>query len=110
MSPRERIVITTTLLLFTLAFSLEAQTMRGQVLDSITSEPIRGAELVVITQSGDTVEVAKTNTEGRFAISVPFGDYTIRCRCIGHKQKEARVEFTEDRLLTIRLAPVTVAP
>jgi hypothetical protein len=110
MSPWKRSFALVALLFIGLTAPTHAQTLRGQVLDSLTAEPIRGMELVLIDTRGDTVAVARSNSEGRFAVDLRLGTYTIRCRCVGHRPKEATVEFDGDDFVTIHLAPVVIPP
>ena len=108
MSPWRRVAIAMAVAILAAAADAGAQTMRGQVFDSVTAEPIGGIEIVVIDAAGDTAAVAKSDREGRFAVAVPIGSYTVRCRCLGHRPKETQVDFDGENYVTIRLAPIII--
>ncbi len=110
MIPWKRCSLLTALSLIAFAAALDAQTVQGQVIDSVTSRPISGLELVMLDARGDTVAVTKTNSEGRFTLSAPVGTYSLRCRCIGHKPRQMELEITGDQTLTIRVAPLGIRP
>lgn len=108
MGPWNRVLVGLAASIIVATAAADAQTLRGQVLDSVTSEPIHGMELVVLAQSGDTIAVTRSDEEGRFAVSAAPGTYTVRCRCLGHKPKEAVVEFDGENYITIRMAPIII--
>ena len=110
MSPWNRNLVLVTAALIAVVATVDAQTLRGQVFDSLTAEPVQGMELVFIDVRGDTVAVTRSNTEGRFAVDLRLGTYTIRCRCVGHKPKEATIDFDGDDFVTIHLAPIVLPP
>ena len=110
MIPWKRRSLLTGLSLIAFATALDAQTVRGQVLDSVTSAPVNGLELVMLDAQGDTVAVTRTNSEGRFTLSAPMGTYSLRCRCIGHEPRQMQLEITGDQTLTIRVAPLGIQP
>jgi len=110
MNPWKSRFLLSGLLLVVLAAALDAQTLQGQVVDSVTSQPVHGLELVMLDAQGDTVAVTKTNVEGRFTISAPVGTYSLRCRCIGHKPRQMEIELTGDQSMTIRVAPLGIQP
>ncbi|NIN49975.1 MAG: hypothetical protein GTN62_07650 [Gemmatimonadales bacterium] len=100
-------VVAIAALLAAFASPLHSQTIRGQVVDSTTSEPIGGPEVVLLDVQRDTVAVAKSGFEGKFVITAPAGSYTLRVRCLGHRPKEISLELAADTAVTIRLAPLT---
>jgi hypothetical protein len=110
MIPGKRRSLLAGLSLIALAATLDAQTVQGQVIDSVTAQPVHGLELVMLDAQGDTVAVTKTNAEGRFTLSAPVGTYSLRCRCIGHKPRQMQLEITGDQSLTIRVAPLGIRP
>jgi hypothetical protein len=68
-------------------------------------------EMVLIDVRGDTVAVARSNSEGRFAVELSrAGAYTISCRCMGHRPKEVTIDLESDDYITIRMAPIVVPP
>lgn len=110
MIPWKRFYLLTGLSLIACAIRLDAQTVQGHVIDSVTSAPVQGLELVLLDAEGDTVAVTTTNSEGRFTLSAPAGTYSLRCRCIGHKPRQMELEITGNQSLTIRVAPLGIRP
>ena len=68
------------------SLSQETGSIRGRVLDAVTSEPLVGANVFVReTQYG-----AATDLEGRFLIrQVPAGSYRVQASVIGYKSQVA---------------------
>lgn len=67
--------IFTTLLLFIIAFSTQAQkaTVSGKVIDNVTKQPVPGAKITLT----NTLR-AKSDFDGNYSISdVPYGNYTM---------------------------------
>src|SRR5699024_3218986 len=81
----------------TITTSLQAQTIRGKVLNKETNEPIVGANILVTGTNKGTV----TDTDGEFAISVPQEAETLRISYVGY---ETRQTVFEDNM-TIYLQP-----
>lgn len=82
---------TTLLFLFTLLFACQtqAQTLRGQVTDSLTREPLVGAT-VTLHRSAETslIDYAITDGEGRFSFRRSEGkDLNISVTYLGYKKK-----------------------
>ena len=107
---------TTLLILFTLiACHAQAQTLRGQVTDSLTREPLPGAT-VTLHREGETsiLDYAITDDEGRFSFKrSEVKALTISITYLGYKKKtlpaitnkEMRVELLPD---AIALKEVTI--
>lgn len=86
------------------AAPLHSQTLRGQVTDSVDTEPIGGLEVVLLNSQQDTVAVARTGNDGRFVLNVPEGEYTLYTRCLGRQPKWVTVNVPSDRPVMVRLA------
>ena len=107
---------TTLLILFTLiAYHTQAQTIRGQVTDSLTHEPLPGAT-VTLHRSAETsiLDYAITDDEGRFSFKrSEVKALNISITYLGYKKKtlpiiagkEMRIELLPD---VITLKEVTI--
>ena len=107
---------TTLLILFTLiAYHTQAQTIRGQVTDSLTHEPLPGAT-VTLHRSAETsiLDYAITDDEGRFSFKrSEVKALNISITYLGYKKKtlpailgkEMRIELLPD---AIALKEVTI--
>jgi len=80
----------------------------GKVIDNNTNEPIRGANIVVLSKPASTV----TDLYGQFEIiDILPGTYTLQVFFVGYVQKDIPdIEAKPDRLikLDIRLKPRSV--
>lgn len=75
--------------------AVQAQAIRGTLVDQASRAPISGAAILVLTPEGTRVEWRLTDSTGRFFVPLPgTGDYTLRAELIGH-------ESTESPLLTV---------
>ena len=79
--------------------------IEGKIIDNNTSEPIRGANVVVLSKPTSTV----TDLYGQFQIvDILPGTYMLQVFCVGYVQKDIpNIEAKPDRLikLDIRLEP-----
>ncbi len=92
------------LLIFVLLFllflintlSAQTTTLRGTVKDSVTSEPLPGANVLLVgTSIGSASDV-----EGKFVIrNIPSGNYIIRASYVGYKSHEFKINLKEGRIL-----------
>lgn len=75
--------------------AVQAQAIRGTLVDQDSGVPISGAAILVLTQEGTRVEWRLTDGAGRFFVPLPGpGEYTLRAEQIGHAS-------TESPLLTV---------
>lgn len=85
-----RAVIVATLLASILRAStpLDAQVVRGRVVESISGAPVRAAVVsLLVRDSTPTNRRALTNADGNFAITTPNGgDFVIEARAIGFRR------------------------
>jgi TonB-linked SusC/RagA family outer membrane protein len=74
----------------------QAQTGRvtGQVTDSASARPLNGVEVVVIDQGGRVSTSARTDQQGRYALTNVGGETRLRARTLGYAPK--------DRVVTVR--------
>ena len=76
--------------------SVEAQTLKGAVVDSRTHEPIIGAVVSVKSGNGGT----STDVDGRFSLAVKTVPTTIVASYTGYNNEEISIfEVTEDEIL-----------
>src|SRR5436309_1442614 len=65
---------------------LEAQTVRGQVTDSVSRTPLAGAFLTLVDSSGSERARAITDVAGQFTLTAPEpGTYRLRSKRIGFR-------------------------
>jgi hypothetical protein len=65
---------------------LEAQTVRGQLVDSISRAPVAGAFLTLVDERGVERARAMTNDAGQFVVTAPAaGSYHVRSKLIGFR-------------------------
>jgi hypothetical protein len=65
--------------------SLAAQTVRGQLIDSISRAPLPGAFVTLVDEHGAERVRAMTNAAGEFILTAPAGPYKIRSKRIGFR-------------------------
>src|SRR3989442_1398286 len=65
--------------------SLAAQTVRGQLIDSISRAPLPGAFVTLVDEQGVERVRAMTNATGEFVLSAPAGAYRLRSKRIGFR-------------------------
>jgi TonB-dependent receptor len=86
--------------LTTSAASAQSATVRGTILDAVTSEPLPWANVILIgTSIGGASDI-----EGKFIIrNVPVGSHTVRATYIGYEIRELEVVLTVDQVLELEL-------
>ena len=86
--------------LTTSAASAQSATVRGTILDAVTSEPLPWANVVLVgTSIGGASDI-----EGKFVIrNVPVGSHTVRATYIGYETRELEVVLTVDQVLELEL-------
>lgn len=99
-------ILTLCLLLSTLLFAQNAQTIRGTITDKTAKYPIIGAA-VVLKQSAEIVKNTVTNVDGEYRLEdVPYGKYTIEVSFIGYQtilNAEVNVQSGAQTILNIEL-------
>lgn len=95
-SRRHALTLTASIFLGTLG--INAQTVKGTVLDARTHEPIIGAIVSVKTDKG-TSAGASTDVDGRFSLDVKQVPATLIVSYTGYKNEEVSIyEVTDDEL------------
>ena len=87
-----RTVIPTLALLFATATALAAQngTVKGQVTDSTTKQPLQGVTVRIDALQRE----AQTGTDGTFSLDVPAGVHLVRATRIGYAPLQQSVTVT----------------
>ncbi len=87
-------ILFSVLLLFltTLSFAQQAEkkqiTVKGTIFEEGTNYPLEYATVSFINPQGKTVTGGITDTEGKYAIEVPEGKYTVQFEFISYKTKQ----------------------
>lgn len=79
-------------------------TLSGTVSDDATGETLIGATVMV---SGTTSAGAVANEYGFYSITVPAGNYEVKCSYIGYALRTVPVMLTTDTKLDLRLSSGT---
>jgi len=103
-------VLTVAAVVGVLVTPLHSQTIRGQVVDSVTAAPLKGLDIVLLNADRDTVAAARSGSDGRFVVVAEPGSYTLRIRCLGHQPREVAIQLSADTAVTVRLVPVAIKP
>ena len=77
-------------------------TLRGQVVDDQTGEPLANAAVVVI---GSENQNAQADRSGRFSLTLPVGACRLSAQYLGYDIYETEIYVYNDGELTVRLAP-----
>ncbi len=95
------------LILFHSTTSAQSVILKGTVIDSLTNDPLPGANIILIgTSIGSASDV-----EGKFLIkNIPPGTYKVRASYVGYNSHEFKVELKEGRTFEaeFKLNPVGV--
>jgi hypothetical protein len=75
----------TVLTLLGAAGPLDAQLVRGQVVDSVLGVPVAGATVVLLDASGAEVARTVSDGEGLFLLRAPSGEYRLRAELAGYR-------------------------
>lgn len=98
------------LLIATAAMPVSAQSVRGVLLDGITTRPVSQARIGLIDSLGTEVASVVTDSAGRFLISSPQpGQFRMSIRRIGYERATSgAVAFQNGKVwqLTLELAPL----
>ena len=99
-------ILTLCLLLSTLLFAENTQTVRGVIIDKIAQFPIIGGA-VVLRQNAQIVKNTVTNVNGEYRLEdIPYGKYTIEVSFIGYYtflNAEVTVQSGAQTILNIEL-------
>jgi hypothetical protein len=98
-------------LLMVLGSPLDAQTVRGQVIDSVSQTGVPAATLTLIDALGTTRATAEADESGTFVITAPVAaDYRLRVEGVGYSvYMLGPMRIAEDVThITVRLVPLAV--
>ncbi|MDQ2931961.1 MAG: SusC/RagA family TonB-linked outer membrane protein [Gemmatimonadota bacterium] len=82
----------------------QAAVIRGTVRDSATSEPVVGAQVLVLGSTRAT----STDSTGAFALRVPAGAVTLRVQRLGYAPEQRTIEVVEGAVTTVDFRPRAV--
>lgn len=98
--------IVAALLAATLPIQLEAQIVRGTVVDSATSSPVPEAAVNLLRQDSQVVARERTDGRGQFRLRArDAGQYRVRVQRIGYRPLESALQVSGDTMLQFTLAP-----
>ena len=101
---RYRVLLLLVLCISWSAFSQEHFIVRGIVRNSSTHEALVFANIAVAGTQLGTV----TDSKGQFQVSLPHGNYVLRCTYVGYKTAEVPVSAANNIRLTINLDAVDI--
>lgn len=84
-----------------LGFSQQKFTISGYVRDSTNGESLTGATVYV----KGSVQGVQSNTYGFYALSLPPGEYTIKCSFLGFNEQEHTISLDSSLRLNLVLSP-----
>jgi hypothetical protein len=94
--------------------AVDAQTIRGSLIDSLTSQPIDNAFVVLRDSNSFEVTRSITNARGAFSLAAPGpGAYVLRTERIGFGSTEAELGFldsTKTLEVSVRVNPIVIRP
>ena len=114
-SARLSCVVLLTALFSVVPVSVDAQAIRGRVLDATTNGPMAGAHVLLIDAAGTRVGRALTRDNGTFTIGAGVaGTYTLRVEMIGRETKESHNLLlgpgeTQQMEFALGLAPIALS-
>lgn len=94
---------------------IQAQSLRGQVVEQGTNRPIEAAMISLIDEAGERVGSAWSDVSGRFFLRAPApGTYTLRVGRIGYETAtspvlELAAGQTLDYRMEVPMQPITLA-
>jgi CarboxypepD_reg-like domain/TonB-dependent Receptor Plug Domain len=74
--------------------------IEGTIIDATTKKPIVGASIVISPGNKGT----KTDENGKYSITLPFGEYFLTASAVGYYKKTRLVKFVDDLVLDLELA------
>lgn len=108
---RQSRIIIVSLVLAASASTASAQSVRGVLLDAITTRPIAQATVTLLDSLDGIVATVVTDSVGRFLIASPTtGQYRMRIRRIGYQPATSgAISFQKNKVwqLTLELAPLS---
>ena len=92
--------IFTTLLFISFGFAQQQAQINGQIFDAANGQPVRNAS---VTVKQNPALAAKTDTDGKYQLSVPVGKYTLLIKA------ENFLDAEIDEVNAVAEAPVTAS-
>ncbi len=101
------------LLLLLASAPIRAQDLSGIVVDRASKHPVKGADVLLVQATGDTIARTTSAANGRFRLKIPdLGAYAVKVGALGYGTFTSRVflaDSSQDVSATVSLAPAPVA-
>lgn len=95
-----RKVLLFSILLFLAVFKINARAkLEGTITDALTKKPLAGVNILITPGNKGT----KTDENGKYSITLPFGEYFLTASYIGYYKKTRLVKLNDDLVLNIEL-------
>jgi len=78
----------------------------GNVTDAQTGEDLIGANIAVLELEATGTS---TNVYGYYSVSLPAGEYTLRCQYLGYDAKDTKVKLDADKTVNISMGEAAAA-
>ena len=91
------LTLTLTILFFLSNCYSQTFTLKGSVKDIETNEPLPFANIIIV----ETNQGTAANQQGKFAIKLIKGSYTLRCSYVGYKTVTSSFVMSKDTQVTI---------
>lgn len=93
--------------LFLLPALTYAQTYKisGEVFDANTKEGLIGVPIIIENRNGSGVS---TDEDGKYTLTLPKGDYTLKIDYIGFEKKQIKISLTQNLIQNIELKQTTI--
>ena len=89
----------------------ENHTVSGTITDAQTGSVIASAYLEFTDNSNSVTRgTARTNSDGRYSVSVPDGNYTVTITADNYYASVQSVNVTGDKSLSVQLTPINIEP
>ncbi|GHV15206.1 hypothetical protein FACS1894169_05880 [Bacteroidia bacterium] len=107
LSKKTRVTFLWLLHLFLLPASSFAQTYKinGTVVDSRTKETLIGVPIIIENRNGSGVS---SDEKGRYSLTLPKGDYTLKVDYIGFENKRIKISLSQNITQNIELVQTSI--
>jgi len=102
----KKVLLLAVFAIFHLSAFTQNFTISGNITDAQTGEDLIGANLVVVELEATGTS---TNVYGFYSITLPAGDYTLRCQYLGYDAKDTKVSLAANKTLNITMGEAAAA-
>ncbi|MDR3338564.1 MAG: TonB-dependent receptor [Candidatus Symbiothrix sp.] len=96
-----RLILSFFLLFVTQVSFAQMRTIRGNITDSDSGEPLIGASILIV----ETKEKAISDINGTYRLSLPEGNFTLRFTYVGYENKDLKIGRDSESVQNIVLLP-----